>query len=85
MRRLILVVTLVAAFTIGLATSASAAAPAANCTGEYASTYGGPEFGQFVAQSARGFHEDGTSLGQGAIGPASRDNACELYYPMPPY
>jgi hypothetical protein len=78
MRRLILVVTLVAAFSIGLVSSASAAGPSSNCTGGYASTYGGPEFGPFVAESAHGFHELGTSLGQGAIGPASRGNTCEL-------
>ncbi len=86
MRRLILVVTLALALTLGLATSATAAAPpSANCTGEFASTYGGPEFGPFVARSAQGFHELGMNLGQGAIGPASSGDACELYYPMPPY
>lgn len=85
MRRLILVVSLAGSLAIGLVGSAGAAGPSANCTGEFASTYGGPEFGPFVARSAQGFHELGTSLGQAAIGPASSGNACELYYPMPPY
>jgi hypothetical protein len=85
MRRLILIVTLAAILAIGLVGGATAAAPSANCTGQFASTYGGPEFGPFVAQAAQDFHALGSSLGQGAVGPASSANACELFYPIPPF
>jgi hypothetical protein len=83
--RLFMILALGLTLALGGVGHVSAAAPNANCTGAYASTYAGPQFGPFVSSSAHFFHAVGSSLGQGAVGPASSTNACAVYYPYPPY
>ena len=86
MRKLLLVPVLALTGVIGAHGPAFAAAPSqAGCSGQYASAYGGPQFGLFVSSSARDLHGAGMSLGRDAIGPASSTNACANYYPYPPY
>ena len=77
MRKLCLAFVFASALPFGVSGHVSAAASSqANCTGQYASTYAGPQFGPFAASYAvafKGLH----------LGGSSSTNDCSGY--PPPY
>lgn len=78
MRKVLLASLFACAVPFGISAHASAASAQADCTGQYASTFAGPQFGPFVASYASYSH----GLGQ-ILGPSSRSNDCSDY--PPPY
>ena len=78
MKKILLVLVVMAALWGGTGHLAAKAKGRANCVGEYASSNAGPGFGSFVSRIAR----DVGGLGQ-IVGPAASRDVCDFPSPYP--